>query len=119
MFTDANGDRTPHNPNTMVLITDGQSGNPIPAANAAKAAGIKIIAVGVGSNVNMAHLNGIVTDSSTDIYNTNNFCDISTYLKKRFNCDQYQARPTIARRCTKFAKSDADDDESELSIKTS
>ena len=102
MFVDIRGDRAA-NPNTLVLITDGWSSNADTAATAAKNAGITLIAIGVGSNVHSSHIDSIVTPpASTNAYTTNQFCAIGQFLRKRFDCPEFQSRSATCSTFTAF-----------------
>ena len=67
MFTSSRGDRN-GDQNYAIVITDGKSninrGGTIPAANSARQAGIKMIAIGIGNNGNVdrSEINGIAND---------------------------------------------------------
>ncbi|MRC56833.1 VWA domain-containing protein, partial [Bacillus thuringiensis] len=67
MFSSNKGDRA-GDQNYAVIITDGNSninrGGTIPAANGARRAGIKMIAIGIGENrkVDRSEINGIAND---------------------------------------------------------
>ena len=71
MFTSFNGDRA-GDPNYCIVITDGRSNinneQTIPSANAARNAGITMIAVGIGENgkVDRGELNGIANDPDNE-----------------------------------------------------
>lgn len=70
------GDR-PNVPNVAIVVTDGQSNNPnltIAEAQKARAAGITVLAIGVGSGVSRKELNAIATDpDSTHVFMADNF----------------------------------------------
>ncbi|CAH1784805.1 unnamed protein product, partial [Owenia fusiformis] len=69
MFQEANGDRS-NVPDIAIVVTDGaaKTGNPIPAANAAKAAGVEMFAIGIKTaELNIEEVNGIASEP-TDIY---------------------------------------------------
>ena len=85
MFTVGKGDRPSH-ANVLVLVTDGNSANAQTAADAAKAAGIEIIAIGVGNQIDTAHLRNLCSNPATDLFITDNFCDVKQYFQNRFNC---------------------------------
>ena len=85
MFTVGKGDRPSH-ANVLVLVTDGNSANAQTAADVAKAAGIEIIAIGVGNQIDTAHLRNLCSNPATDLFAATNFCEMKQYLKNRFNC---------------------------------
>ena len=85
MFTVGKGDRPSH-ANVLVLVTDGNSANAQTAADAAKAAGIEIIAIGVGNQIDTAHLRNLCSNPATDLFTADNFCEVKQHLQNRFNC---------------------------------
>ena len=70
------GDR-PGVPNVAIIVTDGQSNNAALTASEAKkaqAAGITVLAVGVGHGIRKSELNAMATDpDSTHVYTADNF----------------------------------------------
>lgn len=79
MFTSQNGDRR-NAPNIAIVITDGRStydhNLTLPYATDAKRAGITIIAIGVGDQVDPAELNGIAsvdTNGTPIVYQVDNY----------------------------------------------
>ncbi|KAK7489962.1 hypothetical protein BaRGS_00018827, partial [Batillaria attramentaria] len=82
VFTEANGDR-PDVPNVAVIITDGNSGTDVtgPAQNA-RDAGIKLLAVGVGSGIDLSELNLIASDpDSENVFQVDDFNVLNDTLK--------------------------------------
>nr|KAG5701828.1 hypothetical protein BaRGS_019039 [Batillaria attramentaria] len=82
VFTEANGDR-PDVPNVAVIITDGNSGTDVtgPAQNA-RDAGIKLLAVGVGSGIDTSELNLIASDpDSENVFQVDDFVVLNDTLK--------------------------------------
>ena len=79
------------NPDTLVIITDGYSSNAQAAANVAKNAGIKIIAVGVGNNVNIQHL---VAAHNINYYAACSEESLEETLPKFYN-EQENKRPAV------------------------
>ena len=66
MFTVDRGDR-PDAADIAIVITDGRSSSdPIPSADAARNAGIHIIAIGIGDDVDSDELEGIANKPSED-----------------------------------------------------
>nr|KAG5688509.1 hypothetical protein BaRGS_011654 [Batillaria attramentaria] len=77
MFSQQMGAR-PGVPRVAVVITDGRSSNmasTIKEADAARQQNIGVVAVGVGSQVNDAELEGIA-DSSRDVFHVNSYSDL-------------------------------------------
>ena len=67
MFTAANGDR-PNIPNFVVIITDGQSDNrsaTVAQAERLRAAGVFVVTVGVGDDVDLVELRLIASDPTS------------------------------------------------------
>lgn len=84
MFTTPYGSR-PNVPHVAVVITDGQStydhNLTIPYAQEAKAKGITIVAIGVGSETDPAELNAIASTSLNGtpiVYNVSNYAVLNT-----------------------------------------
>ena len=72
----------------IITITDGFTLSPQAAeaaATEAKNAGIGIISIGVGTQVNQTLLQSISSDPATDLHIANTFCDIRNFLQHRFN----------------------------------
>ena len=67
MFSDVNGDR-PGAQNIGIVVTDGASNRDedltIPEANAARAAGVTVFAIGIGDEVDPHELRGIANEPS-------------------------------------------------------
>ncbi|PVD21494.1 hypothetical protein C0Q70_19668 [Pomacea canaliculata] len=80
MFNQANGDR-PGVPNIGIIITDGNSNRPddtMAQAQAARAAGITLFSVGVGSGISRTELNAIATDPDTNhVFTVDDFSKLS------------------------------------------
>lgn len=62
----------------MLIITDGQhneGGSPITAADNAKAKGIEVFSIGVGSGVDKAELNGMASEpKGMHVFEVNDYC---------------------------------------------
>lgn len=83
LFSPSNGART-NVPKVCVLLTDGQSTQAtetLEQARLAKAAGITIVAVGIGSKVNDAELKAVVSSPASENYvHTSSFDDLKEKL---------------------------------------
>ncbi len=66
----------PSNAQVMILLSDGYGGDPIPAAERAKSAGIRVIVIGLGTGVNESLLQGIAT-SPSDYYHAPTSADLA------------------------------------------
>lgn len=76
-FNDTKGGR-PNVPDIMVLITDGQStdmADTIYQASLAKFDEIKLLAIGIGHDVNLMELNNVASGSEY-VYQVGNFTDL-------------------------------------------
>jgi hypothetical protein len=86
MFTSAAGDR-PLVPNYLVVITDGKSNVPNATweqAMLARAAGITIISVGIGTGFNQQELEGIASSPiSSNVITTQNFQSLTDEMRIR------------------------------------
>ena len=75
LYTDRGGDR-PTVPNILILLTDGKSENPRGVAESAKAlrdnAGVTIVAVGIGNQIDMRELRSIAT-TNKDVINVQSY----------------------------------------------
>ena len=99
IFTQAKGKRQGV-PLVAVLITDGRAvldtSQTIPSARIAKNMGIRIIAVGVTSDIDLAELQNIAS-TPADVYNVSDYRFLSTVvtkLQENFNGDCVVAAPT-------------------------
>lgn len=73
----------PDTPNILVLMTDGQSEDPvIEPAQKLRDAGVIIYAVGVGNNYVMAELNIIATDPDSEHVLTADFSNLDPVVKR-------------------------------------
>ena len=77
------GDR-PSVPNIAVIITDGRSQpdptRTVPEATNLKQSGVKVIAVGIGSQVDRNELDNIATNPSEDVIVARDFADLQDQL---------------------------------------
>ncbi|XP_052079167.1 cartilage matrix protein-like [Mytilus californianus] len=63
--------RRPNVPKIGIIVTDGKSSSSsatVSAANAARASGIKLFAIGIGSSISSSELRGIANDPDSDFY---------------------------------------------------
>ena len=97
MFTQANGDR-PGVPNIGIIVTDGRSNNAAAtqaAANAARAAGIELFSVGVGSGVSRAELNSMATDpDNSHVFMVDDFSKLAQ-IKSAFQQQTCQGKLNV------------------------
>lgn len=86
-------------PDKMIIITDGHPNRPLPAstaddvakasADAARAAGVEIFVVGVGSDVNTAYLqDDIANDPPGHYFSVSDYSGLQTALEQLDLCDQ-------------------------------
>ena len=90
VFSPANGDRADA-PNVAVLITDGVSNvdpeQTIPAAQAAKAAGITIFTVGITEQINVQELRGIASEPAENhVSIVEGFADLNSIVSQALTC---------------------------------
>ncbi|CAI9721272.1 type VI, alpha [Octopus vulgaris] len=85
VFTAASGDR-PTAPNIAIVITDGQSNDPLSTAAQAKAlrqAGTILFSIGVGSGVNTKELNNMASDPDKDhVFTVSDFSAFGSIQKE-------------------------------------
>lgn len=87
MFQSYRGDRR-QNPNVLVVLTNGRSNNRIrtlTAASRAKSDGIRIIAMGIGTNTDQSELRAIASNSNL-VYNVERFDELRDKLNRVFRC---------------------------------
>ena len=84
-------------PDIMVVVTDGHPNRPIPStaaaqaaaeADAARAAGVEIYAVGVGSNVDANYLSTEIADDANHYFGAADFDDLEAILEAIAHCNQ-------------------------------
>lgn len=85
VFTAASGDR-PTAPNIAIVITDGQSNDPLSTAAQAKAlrqSGTILFSIGVGSGVNAKELNNMASDPDKDhVFTVSDFSAFGSIQKE-------------------------------------
>ena len=84
-------------PDKMIIVTDGHPNRPLPegtaddvaiaAADAARAAGIEIFVVGVGSDVNTAFLRDEIADDPDHYYSVSDYSGLETALQNIDLCE--------------------------------
>lgn len=77
-------------PDKMIIVTDGHPNRPFPsdtaddvaevAADAARAAGIEVFVVGVGSDVNDTYLQNAIADDAAHYFSVDNYAALKTTL---------------------------------------
>ncbi|KAL4238702.1 hypothetical protein ACF0H5_003409 [Mactra antiquata] len=89
----------------LILLTDGQSIDTTRTINEAdllKKAGVKILAVGIGSQVNNNELNGVATDRN-HVFSVGNFDLLHSFVDeiKQESCGEIKPTPTPVSECGK------------------
>ncbi|MEK7166686.1 MAG: VWA domain-containing protein, partial [Patescibacteria group bacterium] len=83
-------------PDKMIIVTDGHPNRPLPestaddvaatSADVARAAGVEIFVVGVGSNVNETYLKNEIADDAGHYYSSSDYSGLQTTLQNLDLC---------------------------------